>query len=152
MRRGFLLLLSMLMVFSITSCGVFDDMNIFTSTPKYSQYTLNPQTCWTIMGCAPEEVSQALTNSYWVQGNFISAKPDSDGNLVLTLSSDHVLYWKNHIKQEEQQFKENAEVCGEGFEVSDDYKCIEATSSLELFPASGYDMTCMVQLCAIMQK
>lgn len=89
--------LSVLILLCFTGCSSGISSVALQSSKR--EFILTPKICKSFLSCDPNEAYSSLIESPWVNGHFISATEDKDGNLRLVLSDNDIIHWKNYIKK-----------------------------------------------------
>ena len=89
-------------------------------------YIIPERRCVAMFGCTPDVALESIDESYWIQGEYVSAEVDEEGNLVLVLNDKNIRHWKKEL-QEGIETKYNADKRdgeGYGFEYDETYSAI----------------------------
>ena len=60
-------------------------------------YIIPERRCVAMFGCTPDVAMDSLDESYWVQGEYVSADVDEEGNLVLVLNDKHIAHFEGDV-------------------------------------------------------
>ena len=60
-------------------------------------YVISNATCSMLFSHLPEEWEEVANISYWVQGEYVSADVDEEGNLVLVLNDKHIAHFEGDV-------------------------------------------------------
>lgn len=63
------------------------------------KYVISDDRCVSLFGGTSEAVADNIDESYWIDGNYVSADVDEDGNLVLVLDDKHIQHWKKELTE-----------------------------------------------------
>ena len=98
-------------------------------------YIIPEKTCNMLFSHPPEEWEEVANISYWIQGEYVSAEVDEEGNLVLVLNDKNIRHWKKEL-QEGIETKYNADKRdgeGYGFEYDETYTAITYHTDREIY-------------------
>ena len=98
-------------------------------------YIISERTCNTMFGHPPEEWEEVANISYWIQGEYVSADVDEEGNLVLVLNDKHIAHWKRELTEsiKTQQDAEKRDGEGYGFEYDETYTTLIYSTDREIY-------------------
>ena len=116
-------------------------------------YIISERTCNTMFSHPPEEWEEVANISYWIQGEYVSADVDEEGNLVLVLNDKHIAHWKRYIEEDLKKMLEADKRDGEeyGFIISEDYTELTYMTDRSFYFGSMVKLGYLIPYCGIMQ-
>ena len=116
-------------------------------------YIISERTCNTMFSHPPEEWEEVANISYWIQGEYVSADVDEEGNLVLVLNDKHIAHWKRELTEsiKTQQDAEKRDGEGYGFEYDETYMTLISNADREVSIGDIIGLGILVPEFAIMQ-
>ena len=116
-------------------------------------YIISERTCNTMFSHPPEEWEEVANISYWIQGEYVSADVDEEGNLVLVLNDKHIWHWKRYIEEDLKKMLEADKRDGEeyGFIINEDYTELIYMTDRSFYFGSMIKLGYLIPYCGIMQ-
>ena len=132
----------LIMLTSLTSCEL-----------QEHTYIISERTCNTMFSHPPEEWEEVANISYWIQGEYVSADVDEEGNLVLVLNDKHIAHWKRYIEEDLKKMHEVYKKAGVdyGFIISEDYTELTYMTDRSFYFGSMVKLGYLIPYCGIMQ-
>ena len=93
MKKYIAFMLTIILLLCSTGCSSIALQN------NHHEFILTPKACNGLFSCNPNEVKNTLEHSPWVEGHFVSATENEDGNLLLVLSDSDIRFWKTAIEK-----------------------------------------------------
>ena len=145
MKKYIAFMLTIVLLLCSTGCSSIALQN------NNHEFIITPKRCNSLFSCNPNEVRDAFEHSPWIEGHFVSATENEDGNLLLVLSDSDIRFWKAYIEKKIEKYHELSKVDGLRFELNESYTSLTYYSTKELMLAVGWTMTEIALYCGLMQ-